>query len=107
MRVSFLYYEECPSHDLALERLCEVVAEEGISREVEVINVETEDQARELRFVGSPTIRVDGQDIDPPSDTRYVLTCRAYRLEDGRISPLPSKDIIRRALRSVAKSRPG
>jgi len=107
MRVSFLYYEECPSHDLALERLREVVAEEGISREVEVINVETEDQARELRFVGSPTIRVDGQDIDPPSDTRYVLTCRAYRLEDGRISPLPSKDLIRRALRSVAKSRPG
>ena len=107
MRVSFLYYEECPSHDLALERLREVMAEEGISREVEVIKVETEDQARELRFVGSPTIRVDGQDIDSPSDTRYVLTCRAYRLEDGRISPLPSKDMIRRALRSVAKSRPG
>ena len=104
MRVSFLYYEECLSHDLALERLREVMAEEGISREVEVIKVETEDQARELRFVGSPTIRVDGQDIDSPSDTRYVLTCRAYRLEDGRISPLPSKDMIRRALSSSAKS---
>jgi hypothetical protein len=107
MRVSFLYYEECPSHDLALERLREVMAEEGISSEVKVFKVETEDQARELRFVGSPTIRVDGQDIDPPSDFRYVLTCRAYRLEDDRISPLPSKDMIRRALRSVAKSRPG
>jgi hypothetical protein len=107
MRVSFLYYEECPSHDLALERLREVMEEEGISREVEVFKVETEDQARELRFVGSPTIRLDGQDIDPPIDSRYVLTCRAYRLEDGRISPLPSKDMIRRALRSVAKNRPG
>jgi hypothetical protein len=107
MRVSFLYYEECPSHDLALERLREVMAEEGISREVEVFKVETEDQARELRFVGSPTIRVDGQDIDPPIDSRYILTCRAYRLEDGRISPLPSKDMIRRALRSVAAIRPG
>ena len=107
MRVSFLYYEECPSHDLALERLREVMAEEGISREVEVIKVETEDQARELRFVGSPTIRVDGQDIDPPSDSRYVLTCRAYRLEDERISPIPSKDMIRRALRSLGKRRPG
>jgi hypothetical protein len=107
VRVSFLYYEECPSHDLALERLREVMAEEGIFREVEVYKVETEDQARELRFVGSPTIRVDGQDIDPPGDSRYHLTCRAYRLEDDRISPLPSKDMIRRALRSVAKSRPG
>jgi hypothetical protein len=107
VRVSFLYYEECPSHDLALERLREVMAEEGISREVEVIKVETEDQARELRFVGSPTIRVDGQDIDPPIDSRYILTCRAYRLEDGRISPLPSKDMIRHALRSVSKGQPG
>jgi len=107
MRVSFLYYEECPSHDLALERLREVMAEEGISREVEVFKVETEEQARELRFVGSPTIRVDGQDIDPPIDSRYILTCRAYRLEDGRISPLPSKDMIRHAFRSVSKGQPG
>jgi hypothetical protein len=108
VRVSFLYYEECPSYDLALERLREVMAEEGIPGEVEeVVKVETEAHARELRFVGSPTIRVDGQDIDPPSDTRYALTCRAYRLEDDRISPLPSKGMIRRALRSPANSRPG
>jgi hypothetical protein len=107
MRVSFLYYQECPSHEQALERLRKVMAEEGISREVEVLEVETEDQARELRFVGSPTIRVEGKDIDPPSDSRYVLTCRAYRLEDDRISPLPSREMIRRALRSVTKRRPG
>ena len=107
MRVSFLYYEDCPSYDLALERLREVMDEEGIPGEVEVVKVETEEQARELRFVGSPTIRVDGQDIDPPSDSRYALTCRAYRLADDRISPLPSKDMIRRAFRSLAKSRPG
>src|ERR687893_670697 len=104
LRVSFLYYEECPSHELALERLREVMAEEGIPGEVEVIKVETEEQARQLRFVGSPTIRVGGQDIDPPSDPRYALTCRVYRLEDGRISPLPAKDMIRRALRSPAKN---
>ncbi len=104
MRVSFLYYEECPSHDLALERLREVMAEESITAEVEVIKVESEEQARQLRFVGSPTIRVDEQDIDPPCDSPYALTCRAYHLEDDRISPLPSKDMIRRALRSPAKS---
>ena len=104
MRVSFLYYEDCPSHELALERLGEVMDEESILGEVEVIKVETEEQARELRFVGSPTIHVDGQDIDPPRDSTYALTCRAYRLEDDRISPLPSKDMIRRALRFPAKS---
>ena len=107
MRVSFLYYEDCPSYDLALERLREVMDEEGIPNEVEVIKVESEEQARKLRFVGSPTICVDGQDIDPPSDSRYALTCRAYRLADDRISPLPSKDMIRRAFRPSANSQPG
>ena len=104
MRVNFLYYEECPSYDLALERLREVMAEEGIPGEVEVVKVETEEQAHQLRFVGSPTIRIDGQDIDPPSDPRYALTCRVYHLEDNRISALPSKDMIRRALRAPAKN---
>ena len=107
MRVRFLYYEECPSYEQALERLREVMAEEGISRDVEVIEVETEERARQLRFVGSPTIRVDGQDIDSPGDPRYGLTCRAYRLEDDRISPLPSREMIRHALRSAAEGRPG
>jgi hypothetical protein len=79
------------------------MAEEDTPGEVEVVKVETEEQARELRFVGSPTIRVDGQDIDLPTESRYALTCRVYRLEDGRISPLPAKDMIRRALRSLAK----
>jgi hypothetical protein len=107
VRVSFLYYEDCPSYDLALERLREVMDEEDLPGEVEVVKVETEEQARESRFVGSPTIRVDGQDIDPPSNPRYALTCRAYRLADDRISPLPSKDMIRRALRAPAKCQPG
>jgi hypothetical protein len=106
VRVSFLYYEDCPSYDLALERLREVMDEEGIPGEVEVVKVETEEQARELRFVGSPTIRVDGQEIDPHIDPRYALTCRAYRLEDDRTSPLPSKDMIRQAFRSPAKCQP-
>src|SRR5215203_4276242 len=107
VRVSFLYYEDCPSYDLALQRLREVMDEEGIPNEVEVIKVESEEQARKLRFVGSPTIHVNGQDIDPSSDSRYALTCRAYRLADDRISPLPSKDMIRRAFRPSAKSQPG
>ena len=104
MRVSFLFYEDCPSHELALERLREVLVEEGISTDVEVVKVETEEQAQQLRFVGSPTILINGQDIDPPPpDSRYGLTCRAYRLEDGRISPLPSRGMIRRAIDAAAK----
>lgn len=97
--ITFLYYEDCPSHDAALERLRQVMAEEGLDTEIEIVKVETDEQAQRLHFVGSPTILIDGRDIDPPPDAYYALTCRAFRLEDGRISPLPSPDMIRRALR--------
>ncbi len=107
MRVSFLFYEDCLSHELALERLREVLAEEGIDADVEIVKVESEVQAQQLRFVGSPTILVNDQDMDPPpSESHYALTCRAYRLEDGRISPLPSRGMIRRAIGAAAKAEP-
>ncbi len=107
MRVSFLFYEECPSHELALERLREVLVEEGIDTNVEVVKVESEEQAHALRFVGSPTILVNGRDIDPPPpDSHYALTCRAYHLEDGRISPLPSQGMIRQAIGAAAQAGP-
>ena len=101
MQISFLYWEECPSHERALERLRSVMKEEGIEAEVELIEVKTEEQAEELRFVGSPTIRVDGEDVDPPSHDVYALDCRIYHLEDGRVSPLPSEEMIRGALRDA------
>jgi hypothetical protein len=105
MEITFLYYADCPSHDEALQRLRRVMREEGIGAEVTIIRVETEEQAQRLRFVGSPTIRIEGRDIvPPPDDARYGLACRAYELEDGRISPLPSLGMIRRALRSAGKT---
>jgi hypothetical protein len=101
MKIDFLYFEDCPSHEVALERLRKVMAEEHIEGEVEIVRVETEEHAQRLAFTGSPTIRVNGVDIDPaPSATAAALTCRAYYLADGRISPLPPPEMIRRALKS-------
>ena len=99
IRVMFLYWEGCPSHPQALERLWQALREEGVEASVEVVRVDTEEDARRLRFVGSPTIRVEGEDIAPAEGLPYRLTCRAYVLEDGRISPLPSVQQIQSALR--------
>ena len=99
MHIQFLYFEDCPSHDDALDRLRDVLREEGVEAEIEIIKVETEAQAQDLKFVGSPTILVDGRDIVPvPPDSRYYLSCRIYQLEDGRFSPLPSREMIRKGL---------
>ncbi len=103
LHVTFLYYEDCPSHDQALERLRQVIAEEGIEAEIAIVKVETDEQAAELGFVGSPTIWIEGQDIaPPPAGAQPALTCRAYRREDGRITPLPPVELIRRGLRAAA-----
>jgi hypothetical protein len=98
-RVEFLYWEGCPSHEEALELLQSVLADRGIALEVEVRRVETLDDAQTLAFPGSPTIRVDGRDVDPGgADDRPSLTCRIYRLEDGRVSPVPSRKQLEDAL---------
>ena len=102
LRIDFLYWEGCPSHEEALQRLRAVLAEEGIAAEVRVIHVDTEELARALAFPGSPTIRVEGRDVQPQTagaDGR--LTCRLYLLDDGRPSPLPSAEMLRRAVRAA------
>ena len=98
-RVEFLYWDGCPSHEEALALLRSVLADSGISRDVDIRRVTTLDEARELHFPGSPTIRVDVRDVDPAgAGERPSLTCRIYRLEDGRVSPVPSRRQLEDAL---------
>jgi hypothetical protein len=105
-RIEFLFWEDCPSHEQAWQLLQEVMAEEGIEAPLERIEILTDDEARRHRFPGSPTIRVGGADVDPQGAAQMgtALTCRVYVLEDGRFSPLPSREMIRRALRAAAGS---
>jgi len=65
---------------------------------LEVREVATGEAAEREEFVGSPTIRVDGADVQPPRAAPIGLTCRVYRLRDGRISPIPDPVEVRRAL---------
>lgn len=99
LRVTFQYFDDCPSHEQALIRLRKVLSEERVTAEIEIIQIETDEQAKRFRFIGSPTILLNDVDIDPPITNHYGLACRAYRLEDGRISALPSEEMIRRAIR--------
>ena len=106
VRIQFLYEPECSSKETSLARLREVASEEGHAGTIEVIEVSTDEAAIAHRFPGSPTIRVDGRDIDPlEGSTRYALTCRGYRLPDGRVTPYPPKELIRAALRGAIRSR--
>jgi hypothetical protein len=100
MRVEVLWWEGCPSHPETLADLHRSLAEEGVDTEVETVEVVSDEQARAERFPGSPTIRIDGEDIFPcPDSEPHSLTCRVYRLRDGRPSPTPDPDDLREAIR--------
>jgi hypothetical protein len=97
--VELLYWEGCPSHPEARELLEEVLRERGLDVEIRMRHVATREEAEELRFPGSPTIRIDGRDVDPAgADDAPSLSCRIYLLPDGRVSPVPSRQQLEEAL---------
>jgi glutaredoxin len=99
--VELLYWPGCPSHPRALADLREAMSELGLDPAVvNVRQVDSEEQAREEGFIGSPTIRIDGRDIQPPPEGEPTgLTCRIYHRRDGRVSPTPDPLDVREALR--------
>ena len=100
MTVELLWWDGCPSHPEALETLERILREEGVDAEVARVEIESDEQARRERFPGSPTIRIEGADIAPAEQAEpFSLTCRVYRLRDGRVSPLPDPEDVRAAVR--------
>jgi len=98
-KVELLWWRGCPSWEEAIAGLRERMREAGLDPdELEVREVDSDAEAERERFVGSPTIRVDGRDVQDPGAEPVGLTCRVYRLRDGRISPLPDPDDVREAL---------
>ena len=99
MRIEVLYFEGCPNYVPTLDRLRKVLREESVNVDVQEVEVKNAAAAERLRFIGSPTIRINGLDIeaDARSGEGVGLACRRYA--DG----LPSEEIIRAALLEARK----
>ena len=99
MKIEILTFEGCPNAQAARELVERVIADVGTDVELTYVNVSDPDAAERLRFLGSPTIRVDGRDIEPGGDdrTEYALACRVYRTEKGT-SGTPEESWLREAL---------
>src|SRR2546423_11563033 len=105
MRVELLFWEGCPSHPRALADLRVALANAGLDPDaVTVREVTSEEQSAREGFVGSPTIRIDGVDVQDPGDAPPGLTCRIYSRPDGRISPTPDPPDVRDALAAASSS---
>jgi hypothetical protein len=101
--IEFLWWRECPSWEEALAELREAARSAGLDpAEIVMREVETDADAERERFFGSPTIRIDGEDLQPPPpDEPLGLTCRIYTLRDGRVSPTPDPADVEAALQQA------
>ncbi len=99
MRVELLYFDGCPSYRKLLPALEASLDREGLADSLEMRKVETPEAAERELFLGSPTVRVDGQDIEPGASARqdFGLKCRLYRTEEGT-SGIPPERWITEAL---------
>lgn len=100
-----MWWEGCPSTERALNQLREILVELGLGdAEIRTREIRTAPQAVDTGFRGSPTVLIDGIDVNPGAEPEEPnpLTCRVYHRRDGRISPIPDPDDVRTALRAAA-----
>ncbi|GAA1456752.1 DUF2703 domain-containing protein [Nocardiopsis exhalans] len=98
MDVELLYFSGCPNWQVAQERLTEALKRTGhADQRVTLVEVETDEQAQQLHFPGSPTIRLNGQDPFPAPAQTPGMSCRVYATPEG-LSGAPSLDELVRAL---------
>jgi len=94
-----LYFDGCPNHETLLPRLRELLAGQGISPEIELRAITDDQAAQRERFLGSPTIRVNGRDIEPDAEKRtdFGMKCRLYRTASG-VSGQPPEEWLQAAI---------
>ena len=95
MKVEVFYSKDCPYHQPTVVRAREVIADLGLNADIEEIEVTNQSDAEQVHFLGSPTVKVDGVDIDPNALGKkgYFLSCRLY---GG--SGIPPREMLERAL---------
>ena len=105
VKVQVLAFEGCPNVDEALSNVRKAAEQEGIDASISQIEVDTPELAASSKFLGSPTVRVNGIDIEPGANlrTEYGLMCRTYRL-GAEIMGAPPVTMIREAIRRNART---
>ena len=98
--VEILFFESCPNAEIAVSRARQAIASAAPTVEVHLVRIDGEADAVARRFLGSPTIRVDGRDVERASESRddFGLQCRVYSV-NGRLEGAPPVAWIEAALR--------
>jgi hypothetical protein len=106
-QIEVLVFDGCPNLDSTIEHARQAITHANVPADVRVVRVETDADAKRLRFLGSPTVRVDGVDVEPATIGRgdFGLQCRIYSVA-GRYQGTPPADWIAAALRGGRREEP-
>jgi hypothetical protein len=94
MVIEVFYVPGCPNHQAAIDNIRSVLRLSSISVPIQEVAVTDEAMAGRLKFPGSPTVKIDGQDVESNLQQSYGLACRLY--SDG--TGIPSPESLRRAI---------
>ncbi len=100
MQIDLMYFEDCPSWETALDNLKAALHVEGLAANIRLVKVEDNSAAECLKFLGSPSFRVNGVDWWPEERKGYNLSCRVYPTPEG-MRGAPSIEMLREKLRAV------
>ena len=100
MKVEVVYFAGCPNHEALLAHLRDLLSSAGASTDIDLVRVEDTEAAERERFLGSPTLRIDGEDVEPGADGRtdYGLKCRLYPTAEG-LRGMPADEWVLAKLR--------
>jgi hypothetical protein len=98
MKVEVLYVSECPSHPAAVKLVRDVLTAQGVAADIHEVLVVDEKVAHELRFIGSPTVRINGRDVAAETARlkTFALSCRLY--PGSQEIGLPPAELVHRAV---------
>lgn len=105
LRVELLVIEDCPHLEQAHRDLETVLRKGIIEVPIQVVFVGSTDDAEFLGFPGSPTIRINGEDVVPQPELPVALGCRIYRDADGNVLGSPPVAAIRAAVDAHRRGR--
>jgi protein-disulfide isomerase len=101
MRIELLYFDSCPSYKVVLANIKAALKEKKLQAELKLINVESEEKAEKVGFQGSPSVRINGKDLEG-RDEGFSFSCRIYNV-NGKPTVAPSKEAIIAKLESMMK----
>src|SRR6266852_713380 len=102
-RVEVLCSPGCLNAARTIRDLRRLIAQERVNAEVIITLVHTEAEAVTLRFPGTPTVQIDGEDVEPANQVElphYSLDCRVYWY-DGQFWARPPEQMLRQAFQRV------